>query len=147
MRTLRLVTALTALTALIALVPASAGAALKKRVHVEREAGTELRNSPGDWVIGTANNNTTVWAQGPTVEGYRWVYIAGTYQGCAWISSASVTKGGRRTGNRCPEPPQRFPMSRFIGGNGKWWAKGGNKNLPHGSDGRFAVVRRDRRGC
>ena len=143
---MRTTTLLAATALLLALFPATSGAALQKKISVKQAAGTELRNSPGDWVIGTANNNAAVWAQGPTVEGYRWAFVGGDYDGCAWISNAAVTKGGTKTADRCP-PPERPAMSRFIGGNGTWWGKGGNQKLPHGSDGRFALVRASRPGC
>jgi hypothetical protein len=127
---------------------APASAALKKTVHVELQAGSELRNSPGAWVIGEAFNGWTVYAQGPAVKGYRWAWIGGNYRGCAWISGAAVTTGGAQAKDRCG-PPEEFAKARFIGENGRFIGKGGDTGPkhPNGTDGRKAVVSTAHPGC
>jgi hypothetical protein len=135
-----------ALAAILALVPATAEASVKKKISVKRSAGTEVRSSPGDWVIGTANNNTPVWVQGAPKEGYRWAFIGGDFNGCAWISQASLTKGGAKSGNKCPAAKE-LEKKDFIARDGNFIGKGGDTSLPNGNDGRFAVVSAARPGC
>jgi hypothetical protein len=132
--------------AALAAAPAPASAALKKTVRVTLQAGTEIRNAPGSWVVGEAFNGWTVYAQGPARKGYRWAWIGGNYKGCAWISGAAVTKGGSQAADRCG-PPEQFARSRFIASNGRYIGKGGNTKHPNGTDGLKAVVSSKHPGC
>jgi hypothetical protein len=103
-----------------------ASATVRERIVTDQ---VTLRSFPDEYVIGNAfgsssdpNAGWTMDVQGPEVNGYRWGYVWGHFNGCAWIASSAVVDAPERGApqTRCaanPQPDGTHPaVSGFTNG-------------------------------
>lgn len=105
---------------LLAVVPAVGDGAARKQVTREQ---VTVRSFPDEYVIGNAFAGARPWTMdviGNGVNGYRWGFLYGNFQGCGYITGSALgTKDGtaktRCAANRFPSG--RAPrVSRFTNG-------------------------------
>ena len=133
---------LAACAAVVLLVPMTpyappAEAALTKRVSTP---SVTLRAGPGSWAIGAAfgyGSSRTPWTvdvQQNPVNTFRWGFVGGSFQYCAWISEQAMPPGGESGENLCSMTNRVLPPSHFMS------AMGSNYPPAKGNDGAFARI-------
>jgi hypothetical protein len=126
-----------------ALVPAASQASLRKQVTLPKgvKTATVRWSYPaGYYVVGTAFEGNTFWAQGPAIKGWRWGYMGGHVHQCVWMRDSNLPNGGAADTNRCGaarSDPQGTPPA----GASKVWTS------PSGADGKLALIHPSKRAC
>jgi hypothetical protein len=128
---IRLFRVFLALVALVLLAPATSQAALQKTIHFPRgvQTATVRWSHPfGLYVVGTAFEGNTFWAQGDPVKGWRWGYLGGEVHFCVWIRNGYLGAGGPHADNKCGAPRSDPPNTPPAGASKVWTS-------PSGADG------------
>ena len=131
--------------ALLALLlrPDGARAALVKHVTFKNGVQTTTvrwSHPLGLYVVGTAFEGNTFWAQGAPVSGWRWGYLGGDVHYCVWIRESWLPEGGSSSPDRCGAP-RSDPQGTPPAGAARVWTS------PSGKDGKSAVIDPSKRAC
>lgn len=121
------------------LLPVTAGAAVRKMVISDK---VTIRSFPDEYVLGNATKGFIFDVQQPESNGYRWGFVRGdSFQGCAWIRSASLADtpdpNDNPAGSPCPT------MGRTV----KGFTNGEVRSLVRKDGKRDGVPRRIVKAC
>lgn len=83
----------------------------------------------GLYVVGTAFEGNTFWAQGPAQDGWRWGYLGGDVHYCVWIREENLPPGGVAETDKCGPPRSDPPGTPPAGAAIVWSNASGNDGV------------------